>query len=356
MLLIYALILFLFSVYSYALVDPNMTLFSNNIWTTFRNTMVQLGYYQRELSFIIYAVLIIAMFLLSLYFVVSKKHSAIKLGLISVIILLFSYPFLSHDFFNYLFDAKILTFYHKNPYLFAPQYFVDDPDLRFMHWIHRTYPYGPSFLLLSLIPSFLAFGKFVLSFFFFKLMFSGFYLLAVYATEKINKTAAIFLATTPLVLVEGLVNSHNDLIGLSLFFIAFLALKRKKKITAFVAMIFSVGIKYITLVLLPLFSKKNSHVWILSLILFFSTLFYIYLKLGIHPWYFLTMLAFIVFYKKIIYPLYTLSFFLLMSYYPYIYFGGWDTAGKVQTKELVIGVGLVAFFVHIAINKSLSKD
>ncbi len=354
MLFIYALVLFLFTVYSYDLVDPNMTLFSSNIWTTFRNAMVQLGYYQRELSFAIYITLIIAMFLLSVYFVVSKKHSAIKLGLISVIILLFSYPFLSHDFFNYLFDAKILTFYHKNPYLFTPQYFVNDPDLRFMHWVHRTYPYGPSFLLFSLIPSFLSFGKFVLSFFFFKLMFSFFYLTAVYVTNKLNKTAAVYIATSPLILVEGLVNSHNDLIGLSLFMMAYYALKKRKKAAAFITAMFSIGIKYVTFVLLPLFSK-NKRARFISLFLFFVSLLYIYFKLGVHPWYFLTLFALVVSFEKIIYPLYTLSFFLLLSYYPYIYFGGWDTVDKIQAKELIIGVGIVVFFVLLITKQKLKK-
>jgi len=77
------------------------------------------------------------------------KKLFIILIAVNILIGLISYPAYSHDLFNYMFDAKIATFYQQNPYLYKALDFPTDPWLRFMHWTHRYYPYGPSFLLLS---------------------------------------------------------------------------------------------------------------------------------------------------------------------------------------------------------------
>ena len=213
----YSLILLVLSIYSYSLVDPNLTFVSNRWWEFFRERMIELGYYRRDLSWLIYLSIIILLF--AAYFYFKKKYkrlNALKLAIIISALTLISYPFLSHDFFNYMFDAKLVTYYHVNPYLFKALDFPSDPWIRFMHWTHRTYPYGPIFLLITLLPSYFSLGKFFLSFLFFKLTFIAFYLLAVYYLNKLNKRYAILFATNPLVIIEGLVNSHNDLISVSL--------------------------------------------------------------------------------------------------------------------------------------------
>lgn len=217
MITIFIILLSLFSLYSYALIDPNITLISHPIWTNFRNVMVQLGYHQRYNSALYFTLLVAALGVFN-YFATKeyKRINILKLALGAALVSLISYPFLSHDFFNYLFDAKILTFYHQNPYLHKAIDFPADPWLRFMHWTIRAYPYGPTFLPITLVPSFLAFGKFILNMWFFKSMFAAFYFLAVYFLNKVDKKIAVFFATQPLIIVEGLINSHNDLIAVSL--------------------------------------------------------------------------------------------------------------------------------------------
>src|SRR3990167_1810684 len=181
MFILYAFILCILTLYSYDLVDPNLTLINNSYWVTFREVVIQLGYYQRDTSWFIYLFLIISLFIFSYLFI--RKYNTVdpfKIALIVSGILLFSYPFLSHDFFNYIFDAKIFTYYGQNPYTHIPANFADDKWLRFMHWVHRPYPYGPVYLPLSFIPSFLGFGKFILNFLLFKIFTVIFYLLGVY--------------------------------------------------------------------------------------------------------------------------------------------------------------------------------
>ena len=250
----YFISILLFSIYSYSLVDLNLTLFNNQIWDNFRTYIIQIGYFNRGLSTTIYFSGIIILFLL--YYLAKKvKPDPLKLALVIGIVSLISYPFLSHDFFNYMFDAKILTFYGKNPYLFRALDFPADHWTRFMHWTHRVYPYGPTFLPITLIPSFLSGGKFILSLFFFKLTFVSFYLGAVWATNKINKNMALVIATHPLIIIEGLNTPHNDLIAMSLGLIG-VYLLFNKKIWSRALFIISGLIKYSTLPILIL-SKKN---------------------------------------------------------------------------------------------------
>ena len=260
---LYFIVIFLFSIYSYSLVDLNLTLFNSTLWDNFRNFIIQIGYFNRGLSTTIFVSGIII--LTCLYLLVKKiKPDPIKLALVISLVSLIAYPFLSHDFFNYMFDAKILTFYGKNPYLFRALDFPADHWIRFMHWTHRVYPYGPTFLPITLIPSFLSGGKFILSLFFFKLTFTFFYLAAVWAVNKIDKNKALIVATHPLIIIEGLITPHNDLIAMSLGLVG-IYLLFNKKVWSRALFIISGLIKYSTLPIL-LMSKKNKWLNVLAFI------------------------------------------------------------------------------------------
>ena len=58
---------------------------------------------------------------------------------VSALLLVFSYNAFSYDIFNYIFDAKIFTHYHQNPYLQKALDYPGDPMLSFMRWTHRVY-------------------------------------------------------------------------------------------------------------------------------------------------------------------------------------------------------------------------
>lgn len=344
MIILYAVILFILSVYSFALVDPNLTLISHPLWVVFREWAVNLGYYQRGLSFGIYLGLVIVLFILNYFFSTKyKNYNPVKIAILTAVILLFSYPFLSHDFFNYLFDAKIVTFYHQNPYLKRALDFPADQWVRFMHWTHRTYPYGPIFLLITLVPSFLSLGKFFLAYTFFKLTFIIFYLLAVYFLNKMNKKWAIILATHPLIIMEGLVSSHNDLIALSLAVIGIYFFFNKKNLWARILLVLSFGIKYVTLPLIFL-AKRNKIINYLALFALVVVVLYMRTKMEIQPWYFLPFFAFLPFFEELIVSFNIFFAGLLFSYYPYIFLGGWDTTYKVILKNNIINA---FFFLNI---------
>jgi hypothetical protein len=355
-------ILIILAIYSYSLVDLNLTFFKSQFWEDFRNAVIQLGYFKRNYSTIIYLLLISFLTFFNLVFL-KIKINPIKVALTTGIVCLFAYPFLSHDFFNYLFDAKILTYYHQNPYLHKALDFPKDSWLRFMHWTHRSYPYGPVFLLISLVPSFLALGKFILNFLFFKLMFILFYLMAVYCLNKMNKKWALLFATHPLVIIEGLISPHNDLIGVSLAIVGIYYLLSNKHVIARLFLILSGGIKYLTLPLIFLNLPRVSHPEFISgsikrfrnkfgmtqktdfnkIVLFGQIVILVYLsvKSEIQPWYFLSLFAFLPFYEELILKLNIFFAGLLFSYYPYVRFGGWDSVEKVNIKHQII----IAFFI-----------
>jgi len=335
MLFLFAGLLLSLFVYSYALIDPNLTLINHPLWVVFRDPLVYFGYYQRQASTVIFIILLLLLFLFHWYFTNNYKRFSLWkiIGIISVFSII-SYPFLSHDFFNYIFDAKILTFYGKNPYELMPGFFYQDEWLRFMHWTHRSYPYGPAFLPITLIPSYLGMNIFILNFLLFKAMFIGFYLAAVYFLQKLDRRAAIVFATQPLVLLEGLINTHNDIIAVALGIIGIYLIWEKKQILGRVIFLLSVGIKYLSAPILIV--KKNHRVFnIVSLIGQIALILYLCLSRETQPWYFLSLFIYLPLYPRLIDDIQIFFFGLLLSYYPYVRFGDWNIE-KLDMKHDII--------------------
>jgi hypothetical protein len=332
-------------VYSFALMDPNLTLINHPLWTSFRDTMVQFGYLNRPDSWGTYLVLVSLLFIFHLLFLRQHSHiSPTKLALITGGILLFSYPMLSHDFFNYIFDAKILTFYGENPYTHMPGEFPRDEWLRFMQWTHRTYPYGPTFLPLTLLVSFVSFGKFILNYIFFKAVFIAAYIGSVWALEKMNKHWALFFATSPLVIIEGVVNAHNDLLAVFFAIIGIYMLSQSEEKwggwKARLVLLLSGGIKYFTLPAL-IVQKPKGHgrediYTVLSAVGVLGLVLYVSFSGALQPWYYLNIFVFLPYFYSIIKKFHITFFGLVVSYYPIIRFGVWEPTPGVNTKNLII--------------------
>ena len=350
----YLIVLTGLSVYSYALIDPNITLVNASWWRAFQDTFLQIGYYQRELSWYLYLIIVILLFLFHFIFITRSKKitSPFTLAVLVSLIILVSYPFLSHDFFNYIFDAKIFTYYHQNPYLKTPLDFPQDDWLRFMHWVHRSYPYGPTFLPITFIPSFFAFGKFILNFLFFKMLFIASYLIGVYYLQKLDKRSALIFATNPFVVLEGLVNAHNDLIGVSLALAGFYYLSQKREFPGRILLLISGGIKYVTLPLVVWQKEKKYWLNYVAISAVIGMLIYLSLFLEIQPWYFLTLFVFLPVYPKIIDRVQIFLFGLLMSYYPFITLGDW-TDQKLFMKHWIIISSIILNLLYLLFYKRI---
>ncbi|MEK7092295.1 MAG: glycosyltransferase 87 family protein, partial [Patescibacteria group bacterium] len=264
-LIAYSVIAVLLFLYSFTQVDLGLTLTQASWWQVLQTSFQYVGYFNRPLSAALYTALVLFMFILYGLLLwlahqkkLEKKHVWISL-LVTGGVLLFSYSAFSYDIFNYIFDAKIVTYYNLNPYVYKALDFPNDPMLSFMHWTHRVYPYGPIWLAVTVPLSFLGFTFFLPTYFLFKALGVASYLGSVYYISKISKkifpqseiSNMAFFAFNPLVIIESLVSAHNDIFMLFLALWSFSMLLEKKKMFAFVLILFSIGIKFATLFLFP---------------------------------------------------------------------------------------------------------
>ncbi len=360
--------------YSFTQVDLSLTLSSSGIAQTIQKSFQQIGYFNRPLSTEIYIIILIALFGFYIYFLYlayknkidKKKIWILIIG--TAIILAPSYTAFSYDIFNYIFDAKIITHYHQNPYFHKALDYPGDPMLSFMHWTHRLYPYGPAWLVVTVPFSFIGMNIFVVTYFLFKLLIVAFYLGCVYLIGKISqkidpkseKFNLILFALNPLVIIEALVTSHNDvaMIFLALFgvFLFFL----RKRIWAIILIIISAMIKIPTLVLLapivisfaPNIKERLDDQKYMWLFLLFSVggLIYSMTKLEIQPWYFLWVLPFACLLKPnryIIALIIGITFGLLIRYAEFLFYGNWDDVilrNSMTIAAILFPISLVCIY------------
>ena len=169
------------------------------------------------------------------------------------------YPVGALDVFNYMIELKLAYHYDQNPYLvtfaayradsFAlPAFLVDVPLF-----------YGPVWLLLSGVPALVVgfedYVHLLLALKTFNLLLLALTALAINMYQEETKrgwlAAYLFLAN-PLILFEGVGNAHNDVL-MTLFMIAALLALKRRSWTAGALLTLSVLVKFITVILAPLF-------------------------------------------------------------------------------------------------------
>ncbi|MEK7186135.1 MAG: hypothetical protein AAB675_02115 [Patescibacteria group bacterium] len=366
--------------YSFTQVDLSLTLSEASWWQTVQKFFQQIGYFNRPLSAVLYSVIVISMFTFYILFLklarvnlINKKQLWILI-LITTAILTFSYNAFSYDLFNYIFDAKIVTFYQQNPYIHKALDYLGDPMLSFMHWTHRYYPYGPIWLALTIPLSYIGFNVFLPTFFMFKILTSVCFLGTAYFIGKILKIVSpkkevlgiAFFALNPLVLIESLVSSHNDISMMFLaIFAVYLALMNKY-IFSLISILLSVGIKFATGILIPVFllffiQKKNiSKEGFLNILFFamFIPLILVVIRTNFQPWYLMLILPFASLIPSKSYAMgagLILSFFALAQYLPYIYIGDWNEPIPQILLWLTIG-GFLIYLFYCSIARLLNWD
>ena len=278
---IYGCISIALFLYSFTQVDLGLTLTRWTLGANIQRSFQYIGYFNRPLSTVFYVTLMTGFFVL--YLAVLRRIQRNLLSrkalwyiiILCVGILALSYNAFSYDLFNYIFDAKIATFYQQNPYLSKALDFPQDPMLGFMHWTQRTYPYGPVWLLLTIPLSFLGLQYFLGTLVLFKLFIISCYLASVYCLSKImQKTdrenelyAMAFFALNPLVLIESVVSAHLDMVMMFFALLAFYAYLDKRYIRSMFLFLFSVGIKFATGLAAPvilwiiyqIYTKKKNY-------------------------------------------------------------------------------------------------
>lgn len=392
LLLLNIFVYFVITVFSYSYVDLNLTISQKPLILNFVESMQSLGYYNRQISTLIYFIILLASFIffgLTLY-LVRQNLLSIKYVFFSTFIntflLVFAYPFLSSDIFNYMFDAKIIVKYHSNPYAMKPLDFTGDEWLRFMRWTHRYSPYGPLWLGFTTIPYIIGFSKFVITLLSFKVFISFFHLINTYFIYRILETfkgkKAIFGAAlyglNPLLLLEGAANAHNDVVlAASILGSIYFAVKNKK--TFSVTSLFSgVLTKYTPILLLPwlvisvFFNKLRIDllVWLYISTMITFTIIYSTVHLTVpfvnsgsiqvqfQPWYLfwiLPLLALVPSGPVVIISV-VISFFAAMRYLPFLLNGNWSQPGTIEYMRNVTILPLIATFIVIAVFRKIKVN
>lgn len=362
---LYLSLLVLLFFYSFTQIDLGLTMTRASIFTGIQKAFQYVGYFNRPLSALLFIFFLIGLFSfygLYLFFatrgLLSKKAVWITILAVTVILAL-SYNAFSYDIFNYIFDAKIFTNYHQNPYIFKALDFPNDPMLAFMHWTQRTYPYGPTWLLVSVPLSFLGLQYFLPTYFLFKVLAAVCFVGTVYMIGKIMQTIApdeevfslVFFALNPLVIIEALISGHNDIVMMFFAMASLFFLVRRRYIFSFVFLLFSIGIKYATGFLLPLYAaiflfdrKKVPVNWqTLSLTFIAAMVFAVIaatLRTNFQPWYLLFVLPFAAIVARrfyIVIPTLFMTLAALLTYLPFLYTGNWDPPIPTILNEIILG-------------------
>ncbi len=369
----YLIIIFALFFYSFTQVDLNLTLPNFPITRDLQKSFIQIGYFQRPLSMTIFLI-IIFLLILSYFFFLSlikkNKLTERKIWFLIILIsgiLLFAYAAFSYDLFNYLFWARIFTHYGLSPYQFRPLDFPDDSWVRFMRWTHTTYNHGPVFLGLSFLPSFLGLGKFTLTLFNFKLLMTLGYLGSVFFVGKIMEKikpqeklfSMTFFAFNPLIIIESLVSSHNDILMLFFALVSFYLLILRKKISSFCFLFLSAGIKFVSLSFLPFYFLvllRKSVNWFLFVKMmifgFFVSLIPVIVQREPYPWYFITvigMASLIAESRFVTIMAMGLTLGLLLRYAPFLYFGHYQPPVSDLTLWLTLLPLGISFLIWIII-------
>lgn len=322
-------------VFSYLWVDHGLYSVITNSHSSFGSykQIINFSFENREVLAELYIGLIMLMFLVqaAFLFIDRLKNVSIKrlfiLAGITTFIFSLAYPFISHDFFAYIFYARMVVFHHINPYIVSPEHLINqDYWITFIHNIEIVYPYGPLFLLYTIIPQIvLSSNRLVLNLFALKIMGGiTFFLAGLILYKLLGKDKRVFSLWyfNPLFIVESLVNGHNDILMIGLFFASLYLLSLKKYLSAWVVLIASVLIKFITIGAIPLMIVSERWKTLMFRILGLGLFAYILTtSVAVHAWYYTWPYLFIPFMKlkKIsLFAVYLIGVLLLINYFPFV--------------------------------------
>ena len=287
---LYTVLLALYAVFSYSLTDPNLVLSNWKPYWNFQLWMWETFFHNAVLLSWVYGVLLALLFIVYVWIVQVLQRSSLEYqrdwkvyslvyGLV-VLPLFFSYNALSHDVFNYIFNAKMVAVFNVNPHVKVALDYAYDPWTRFMHNTHTPAPYWYGWTALSLIPFYIGMGKFMVTWLAFRawsvlsivLLYFGIqYAAKIFTGEKLQAHQLALVFFNPLLIIEIISNAHNDLWMVVPAVVATAIItsldpqqrpQPKKLLTAVGLLAVSISIKLATAALLPLLIvlvlEKNS--------------------------------------------------------------------------------------------------
>lgn len=359
--------------YSFTQIDLNLTLSKVSFWFALQDFFQHIGYFKRSLSTVFYFLIVLSLFIFYIIFLKQAWNRKLKekdlfiLTVVTAGILFLSYSAFSYDVFNYMFDAKIVTNYGQNPYIHKALDYPNDPWINFMRWTHRTYPYGPSWLIFTIPLSYIGFQYFLPTLYLFKMLMVASYLGSVYFLYKTLKIVykenaifgTIFFALNPLVVIESLVSAHNDIVMIFFAVLGVYFLISKQKVKSIISILVSGGVKFAALFVLPVFLLKMfsgkikikfswEKFFLISFFLMTISIIAASIRTQFQPWYLLYVFPFASFFAGkylMIIPFMLISFAALLLYVPFLYFGNWDPPVPMILQSVMISSLILSLIV-----------
>lgn len=206
------------------------------------------------------------------YFKILKNHDKIfknnkemiRFIIIVACIFFMMLPLTSTDVFYYIGTGWSEAHYDINPYYTSVDELMasneeaanDDMLLKMKGgWSHQTIVYGPIWPLICKILSGLSMGNLSVALYIYKLFNVILHVVNTYLVYKITKNKkkfALIYGLNPLVLFEGIVNVHNEILVIFFILLGLYFFVRKKNIAlTMVFFTFATAIKYFAMLLLP---------------------------------------------------------------------------------------------------------
>lgn len=325
---LYAVSLILFSILSWGFVDSNAMLPGIGSLHTiiFFKTLYPTVWYTATIV-VLFSWYIWILHRITSGFLTSKHVWHLIIG--TMVILIWSYPALSNDIFNYIATAKVTFLYRENPYIIMPIDIPNDPSFAYLHAANKVALYGPVWIALSAIPYFLGMGDLLATIFTFKVFVAMWYLVLCFLIwiESGKKPWSLaFFGLNPLVTVSTLVDGHNDVVMMALALASLMAIKRHRLAIGTLFLIASIFIKGATVFLLPvLFFKKGTWYW--ASVAMYAIFLLSPIREEIYAWYFIWALTFLALIDRptiLLAASYGLSFGLCLRIVPFFYTRSWS--------------------------------
>lgn len=348
---LYLLGLVVLGVFSYGYIDPNLALSSNPLFVQLTAPLKHLAYNARPEATILFFTILLLLFATYLYFL--KFPPKIWVIIVAAFILVFSYPALTYDVFNYIATAKVTYLYRENPYVVMPIEIPNDPNLAFTRAANKVALYGPAWIILSALPHYLGGGNVWQTIIALKFMNALVYLGFAYFIYRVTRSVpnVLFFALNPLVLIEVIMNGHNDLYMIAL---ALIGLRYKN----YLALLVSWFIKGATVVLTPLMVLQLTWekalvaaYWLLALVFFVVAP----IREELYPWYAVWLISIAALlplksHRFIFGFTVVLSFALELRALPYMWMGYYEGPGPLLRLLLTI-IPVALYVLYVALKR-----
>ena len=224
----------------------------------------------KNISTIIYLILFVSLTVIYLKIINKKdmfkdikeilKYVAISAGIFGIML-----PWTSSDIFYYMGVGELDSIYKQNPYYVTMEEYyeqneknIDDEILEqgaMNFWAPTTVVYGPVAQIIFKVCAFISIKNADICIVVFKLVNLGIHLINCYLMYKITskKKFAIIYGINPYILLEFIAQVHNDII--IVFFVLltlYFLIKKKNILLSILFLALATGIKYFTVLLLPI--------------------------------------------------------------------------------------------------------